>query len=49
MVDPRFTQLLDNAREGDENAISDLWNEFEFEFHSEVAPDNGRPVGGAQC
>jgi len=35
MVDPRFTQLLDKAREGDENAISDLWNEFEFDFYSD--------------
>lgn len=30
--DPRFQQLLAAAREGDENAIADIWREFGFRF-----------------
>lgn len=32
---PRFRQLLDMARDGDENAIGDLWREFQFDFEKE--------------
>ena len=49
MVDSRFTQLLDLAREGDENAISDLWKEFDFDFHAETAPAADVPEGGVSC
>jgi len=30
--DPRFQQLLQAARDGDENAVADLWREFGFRF-----------------
>ena len=32
---PRFRQLLDKARDGDENAVGDLWREFHFDFEKE--------------
>jgi hypothetical protein len=32
---PRFRELLDMARDGDENAIGDLWREFRFDFEKE--------------
>lgn len=32
---PRFRQLLEKARDGDENAIGDLWREFQFDFEKE--------------
>lgn len=38
MVNSRFNQLLDLAREGDQNAVSDLWNEFQFGFNSKSSP-----------
>ena len=38
MVDPRFSQLLDLAREGDEASVAQLWHEFNFDFHAEVPP-----------
>ena len=37
MVDPRFSQLLDLARNGDEASVAQLWHEFDFDFHAEVA------------
>jgi len=37
MVDPRFSQLLGMAREGDEASVAQLWHEFGFDFHAEVA------------
>jgi hypothetical protein len=56
MVNPRFFQLLDLAREGDQNAVSDLWKEFDFDFHAETAsdtchptPDTHPPEGGTSC
>jgi DNA-binding FadR family transcriptional regulator len=49
MIDPRFAQLLSLARNGDECAISDLWNEFDFDFHSEIAPSCQASEGGASC
>ncbi len=36
---PRFRQLLALAEDGDENAIGDLWREFEFDFRKEVKVD----------
>lgn len=35
MVDPRFSQLLALAREGDEASVAQLWHEFNFDFHAE--------------
>jgi len=35
MIDPRFSQLLDLARSGDDCAIADLWHEFNFDFQAE--------------
>jgi hypothetical protein len=32
---PRFRQLLDKARDGDENAVGYLWREFHFDFEKE--------------
>ena len=32
---PRFRQLLDKARDGDENAVGDFWREFHFDFEKE--------------
>ena len=31
----RFRTLLSLAREGNEDAIGDLWREFSFDFHKE--------------
>ena len=33
--DPRFQQLLHSARAGDQDAIGDLWREFQFDFDRE--------------
>jgi len=49
VLDPRFSQLLALARNGDESAVSDLWAEFGFDFHAEATPDTGTPEGGSQC
>lgn len=56
MVNPRFAQLLQLAREGDEASVAQLWHEFGFDFHAETAPatchptpDTGNPEGGASC
>ena len=32
---PRFRQLLDKARDGDDNAVGDLLREFHFDFKKE--------------
>lgn len=32
--DDRFRHLLDLAHDGDENAIGDLWREFDFDFRA---------------
>lgn len=34
--DLRFQQLLSAARDGDENAIADLWREFSFRFEEDL-------------
>lgn len=49
MCDPRFSQLLEKAREGDSTAIADLWHEFQFDFYSDVPPTSESAEGGAQC
>jgi len=36
LKDPRFLQLLQAANEGDENAIADLFREFNFKFGEEA-------------
>jgi len=38
VVDPRFSQLLDLAREGDEASVAQLWHEFGFDYHAEASP-----------
>lgn len=38
MTSKRFSEYLALAREGDQNAVSDLWKEFEFNFYSDVPP-----------
>ena len=38
--DPRFRQLLDKAREGDETAVHGLWVEFQFDFNREGGRDD---------
>ena len=38
MVNPRFSQLLDLARNGDEASVAQLWHEFGFDFHAECPP-----------
>lgn len=35
MKSPRFRALMALAQEGEENAIGDLWREFNFDFHKE--------------
>lgn len=40
MIDPRFSQLLEKAREGDSAAIGDLWHEYQFDFYSDVPPSS---------
>lgn len=45
MVDPRFAQLIDKARSGDDCAIADLWHEFGFDFRAECPSAEG----GASC
>lgn len=37
MDNARFNQLLDLARAGDEASVAQLWHEFGFDFHAEVA------------
>jgi hypothetical protein len=37
MVDPRFSQLLQLAKDGDEASVAALWWEFDFDFHAEVS------------
>jgi hypothetical protein len=56
MDNPRFNQLLDLARNGDEASVAQLWHEFGFDFHAEETsdtchptPDTHPPEGGAQC
>jgi hypothetical protein len=55
MDNPRFNQLLELARNGDEAAVASLWWEFDFDFHAEVppsmphAPCGAAPQGGASC
>jgi len=49
MCDPRFSQLLEKAREGDSAAIADLWHEYQFDFYSDVPPTPGNDKGGASC
>ena len=53
MDNPRFNQLLDLARAGDEASVAQLWHEFGFDFHAEVALTadrcpltSGHPEGG---
>lgn len=38
MDNPRFSQLLDLARNGDEASVAQLWHEFGFDFHAECPP-----------
>lgn len=38
MVDPRFSQLLQLAKDGDEASVAQLWHEFGFDFHAECPP-----------
>jgi len=38
MDNPRFNQLLDLARDGDEASVAQLWHEFGFDFHAEAHP-----------
>ena len=49
MVDPRFAQLLQLAKDGAESAIASLWWEFEFDFHAEISSDTRPSEGGASC
>ena len=55
MDNPRFAQLLQLAKDGDESAVASLWWEFEFDFHAEVAltadlcPLTFAQPGGASC
>lgn len=56
MDNPRFNQLLDLAREGDEASVAQLWHEFGFDFHAEATfdtchptPDTRPPEGGTSC
>jgi hypothetical protein len=55
MVDPRFSQLLQLAKDGDESAVASLWWEFEFDFHAEGSPSAPSVVkkssveGGESC
>lgn len=55
MVNPRFSQLLALARAGDEASVAQLWHEFGFDFHAEVAlavdlcPLTSAQPGGSQC
>jgi len=44
VIDPRFSQLLDLAREGDEASVAQLWHEFGFDFHAEAVPSNRQPA-----
>ena len=46
MDNARFNQLLSLAEDGDENAVSDLWKEFEFDFHSESLGGSSSAAGG---
>ena len=46
MVDPRFTQLLEKARSGDDCAIADLWHEFQFDFYSDSLGNSSSAAGG---
>ena len=48
MDNPRFNQLLDLARNGDEASVAQLWHEFGFDFHAHVALTSDQP-GGAKC
>jgi len=54
VVDPRFTQLIQLAKDGDEASVAQLWHEFGFDFHAEVPPSNQQPAtdnrtpGGSQ-
>jgi hypothetical protein len=55
MDNARFNQLLDLARNGDEASVAQLWHEFGFDFHAEVAltavlcPLTSAQPGGSQC
>ncbi len=42
MDNARFNQLLDLARAGDEASVAQLWHEFGFDFHAEVALTSDR-------
>lgn len=37
--DPRFDQLMDLARDGDEAAVADLWHEYGYDFHAAAEQD----------
>lgn len=48
MDNPRFNQLLDLAREGDEASVAQLWHEFGFDFHDKVpCPERGSGIPAA--
>ena len=55
MDNPRFNQLHQLAKDGDEASVAQLWHEFGFDFHAEVppsmphAPSGAAPEGGAPC
>ena len=56
MDKPRFNQLLDLARSGDEASVAQLWHEFGFDFYAEETSatshpthDTRPPEGGASC
>ena len=56
MDNPRFNQLHQLAKDGDEASVAQLWHEFGFDFHAETAPDTCHPTpdthppeGGASC
>ena len=38
MDNPRFNQLLDLAKDGDEASVAQLWHEFGFDFYAEASP-----------
>ncbi len=43
MDNARFNQLLALAEDGDENAASDLWNEFNFIFGTDDPAEFQQP------
>ena len=50
MDNPRFNQLLNLARNGDEASVAQLWHEFGFDFHAECPPvDSVSSVSSVVC